>query len=134
MTEGLMTPEARLRADFSFGGGQATAAVRSRDFECQVEDAVSRSANWLLSVQSQDGYWWGELEADTTLESDYIPYLHVLGKLDSEKTAKLANYIRQRQLPDGGWGLFPSGSAELNATVKAYVGLRLAGDAASEPH
>ena len=34
-----MTPEARLRADFSFGAGQATAAVRSRDFECQVEEA-----------------------------------------------------------------------------------------------
>src|ERR1700691_202671 len=134
MTEGLMTPEARLRADFSFGGGQATAAGRSRDFECQVEDAVSRSANWLLSAQSQDGYWWGELEADTTLESDYVVYLHVLGQLKSEKVAKLANYIRKKQLTDGGWSIFYGGPSELNATVKAYVALRLAGDAASALH
>jgi squalene-hopene/tetraprenyl-beta-curcumene cyclase len=134
MTEGLMTPEARLRTDFSFGGGQATAAVRSRDFECQVEDAVSRSANWLLSAQSQDGYWWGELEADTTLESDYILYLHVLGQLKSEKVAKLANYIRKKQLADGGWSIFEGGPSELNASVKAYVALRLAGDAATAPH
>ncbi|MGA2846272.1 MAG: squalene--hopene cyclase [Candidatus Acidiferrales bacterium] len=134
MTEGLMTPEARLRTDFSFGGGQATAAVRSRDFECQVEDAVSRSANWLLSAQSQDGYWWGELEADTTLESDYILYLHVLGQLNSEKVAKLANYIRKKQLADGGWSIFEGGPSELNASVKAYVALRLAGDAATAPH
>lgn len=129
-----MTPEARIRADFSFGAGQATAAVRSRDFECQVEDAVSRSANWLLSAQSQDGYWWGELEADTTLESDYIVYLHVLGQLKSEKVAKLANYIRKKQLADGGWNIFEGGPSELNASVKAYVALRLAGDAVTAPH
>ena len=129
-----MTPEARLRTDFSFGGGQATAAVRSRDFECQVEDAVSRSANWLLSAQSQDGYWWGELEADTTLESDYVVYLHVLGQLKSEKVAKLANYIRKKQLADGGWSIFEGGPSELNASVKAYVALRLAGDALTAPH
>ena len=129
-----MTPEARLRTDFSFGGGQATAAVRSRDFECQVEDAVSRSANWLLSAQSQDGYWWGELEADTTLESDYVVYLHVLGQLKSEKVAKLANYVRKKQLADGGWSIFEGGPSELNASVKAYVALRLAGDALTAPH
>ena len=95
---------------------------------------MSRSANWLLSAQSQDGYWWGELEADTTLESDYVVYLHVLGQLKSEKVAKLANYIRKKQLADGGWSIFEGGPSELNASVKAYVALRLAGDAATAPH
>src|SRR5690348_1422236 len=129
-----MTPESTLRADAgnTSVSAFATAPARARHF--RVEDAVERGLRWLLSAQAEDGYWWGELEADTTLESDYIPYLHALGKLDSEKTAKLANYIRQRQLPDGGWPLFPTGPAELNATVKAYVALRLAGDAASAPH
>src|SRR5580698_1434191 len=127
-----MTPSARSRTDFSFGGGaQATAPVR--DFEFQVEQAVSRSAEWLLSAQSQEGYWWGELEADTTLESDYIVYLHVLGQLKSPKVAKLANYIRKKQLPDGGWNIFEGGPSELNATIKAYMGLRLAGQPASHP-
>src|SRR5580698_1759164 len=128
-----MTPSARSRTDFSFGGGaQATAPVR--DFEFQVEQAVSRSAEWLLSAQSQEGYWWGELEADTTLESDYIVYLHVLGQLDSPKVGKLANYIRRKQLSDGGWNIFEGGPSELNATVKAYLALRLAGDAVDAPH
>src|SRR5215831_9131114 len=128
-----MTPETTLRAENSstvsaFG----TAPARERDL--RVEDFIERGSHWLLSAQARDGYWWGELEADTTLESDYIPYLHILGKLDSEKTAKLANYIRHRQLSDGGWSLFPGGPAELNATVKAYLGLRLAGDPASSEH
>ncbi len=83
-----------------------------------------------MSAQNPAGYWWGELEADTTLESDYILYLQILGELKSEKTAKLAKYIRDRQLPDGGWNIFYGGPSELNATVKAWVALRLAGDSA----
>ena len=70
-----MTPEARLRVQSSEGNtAHGTAVVPKRNIESLVEEAVSRSAHWLLSVQQQDGYWWGELEADTTLESDYILY------------------------------------------------------------
>jgi squalene-hopene/tetraprenyl-beta-curcumene cyclase len=100
----------------------------------RLELAIDRGADHLLSLQFPEGYWLGELEADTTLESDYIYYLHVLGKADPERVAKLANYVRQRQLPDGGWSTFPGGASELNATAKAYFGLRLAGDSAEAPH
>src|ERR1700691_5232987 len=135
MSEGLMPPEARLRVELPNGGathGAATATRRTA--ESPVEQAVSRSVKWMLSAQSQEGYWWGELEADTTLESDYILYLHILGDLESPKTRKLAKYIRDRQLPDGGWNIFYGGPSELNATVKAWVGLRLAGDPPDAPH
>jgi squalene-hopene/tetraprenyl-beta-curcumene cyclase len=110
------------------------AAAPRRPFESPVEQAVSRSVKWMLSAQSQEGYWWGELEADTTLESDYILYLQILGELDSPKTAKLAKYIRDRQQPDGGWNIFYGGPSELNATVKAWVALRMAGDSADSAH
>src|SRR5580700_9647868 len=134
-TEGLMTPKARLQVDLpNERSSQGTATVRSRNIQFQVEQAVARTTNWLLSAQSQDGYWWGELEADTTLESDYILYLHVLGQLKSEKVSKLANYIRKKQLADGGWNIFEGGPSELNASVKAYLALRLAGDSATAPH
>ena len=130
-----MTPEARLRIETSYSGtSQATGVVQTRNLESLVEQAISRSRDWMLAAQAQEGYWWGELEADTTLESDYILYLHILGQLKSEKTAKLARYIRERQLEDGGWYIFYGGPSELNATVKAYVALRLAGDAATAPH
>jgi len=133
MSEGLIVPEARLRAEGAGrGSAQGTATVAARDV--QVEPAIGRAVNWLLSVQAQPGYWWAELEADTTLESDYILYLHILGELNSPKTAKLARYIRERQLPDGGWNIFYGGPSELNATVKAWVALRLAGDPAGALH
>ncbi len=100
----------------------------------RLEEAVERGLSHLLSLQAREGYWVGELEADTTLESDYIFYLHVLGKADPERISKLANYVRRRQLADGGWSIYPSGPSELNATVKAYFALKLAGDSPDAPH
>src|ERR1700732_4644171 len=96
----------------------------------RLSDTIDRGVNYLLSLQASEGYWLGELEADTTLESDYIFYLHVIGKAQPDRIAKLANYVRRRQLEDGGWNIYFGGPSELNATVKAYVALRLAGDPA----
>ncbi len=138
-------PEARLREGVNHPfdgaqakperlGGAAAAAATQRQAEPAVERAIARAVRWLLSAQHSDGFWWGELEADTTLESDYIFFLHVIGQSQSDKIPKLAKYIRARQLADGGWSIFPGGPSELNATVKAWVALRIAGDSASSSH
>jgi squalene-hopene/tetraprenyl-beta-curcumene cyclase len=104
-----------------------------QDWAEKLENTIERGANHLLSLQTEAGYWVGELEADTTLESDYIYYLFVLGKADPERIEKLATYVRQRQLPDGGWSIYPGGPSELNATCKAYFALKLAGDSVDSP-
>ena len=31
------------------------------------------------------------------------------------------------QLPDGGWNIYHGGPSEVNATIKAYLALKLAG-------
>jgi squalene-hopene/tetraprenyl-beta-curcumene cyclase len=112
----------------------APAPWRQEAWAEKLDAAVRNGAEHLLSIQAEEGYWHGELEADTTLESDYIYYLHVLGKAEPTRIAKLANYVRQRQLPDGGWPIYPGGPSELNATCKAYFALKLAGDSPSSPH
>src|SRR6201998_3228293 len=112
----------------------ARAPWRQEGWAEKIETAVRNGAEYLLSVQAEEGYWHGELEADTTLESDYIYYLHVLGKAEPERIAKLANYVRQKQLPDGGWPIYPNGPSELNATCKAYFALKLAGDSPDSAH
>ena len=43
----------------------------------QVSDGIDRATEWLLAHQHADGYWCGELEADSMLESDYI-FMHTL--------------------------------------------------------
>src|ERR1700733_6953177 len=100
----------------------------------RLSDAIDRGVSYLLSLQASEGYWLGELEADTTLESDYIFYLNVIGRAQPERVSKLANYVRRRQLEDGGWNIYFGGPTQLNATVKAYVALCLAGDSPESEH
>jgi squalene-hopene/tetraprenyl-beta-curcumene cyclase len=126
-----MASSTRIGFDSAAGGPELTT---NSSFAEVLGDAIDRGVKHLLSLQTADGYWIGELEADTTLESDYIFYLHVLDKADPQRISKLANYIRQRQLQDGGWNIYFGGPSELNATVKAYFALKLTGDLADQPH
>ena len=106
--------------------------LRAIGIEQQARDAAAQGLRCLLSIQTSEGYWLGELSADTTLESDYIFFRCVIGC--TAGIDKLANRIRDHQLPDGGWNIYHGGPAELNATVKAYFALKLAGDAAGADH
>jgi squalene-hopene/tetraprenyl-beta-curcumene cyclase len=117
-----------------FAVAQAPLPWRQQNWAESLESSIERGANHLLSLQTEEGFWLGELEADTTLESDYIYYLFVLGKADPDRIAKLATYVRRRQLEDGGWSIYPNGPSELNATCKAYFALKLAGDPIDSPH
>jgi squalene-hopene/tetraprenyl-beta-curcumene cyclase len=117
-----------------FAVAQAPLPWRQQNWAESLESSIERGANHLLSLQTEEGFWLGELEADTTLESDYIYYLFVLGKADPDRIAKLATYVRRRQLEDGGWSIYPGGPSELNATCKAYFALKLAGDPIDSPH
>ncbi|PWT84262.1 MAG: squalene--hopene cyclase [Blastocatellia bacterium] len=100
--------------------------------DTRMSSAIDAAVSWLLDRQAPEGYWCGELSADSTLASDYVLYLHVLRDVSS--VSKLARYIRQQQLPDGGWNIYRGGPSELNATVKAYFALRLAGDSPDASH
>src|SRR5271155_4260790 len=129
-----MASFARVGVGEQLPAAPAPAPWRQENWAERVETAVKNGAEYLLSVQAEEGYWHGELEADTTLESDYIYYLYVLGKAEPERIAKLANYVRRRQLDTGGWPIYPGGPSELNATTKAYFALKLAGDSPNAPH
>ena len=37
------------------------------------------------------------------------------------------------QLPDGGWNIYYGGPSEVNATIKAYLALKLAGVPVTDP-
>jgi len=96
--------------------------------ETDVADAISRAQNYLLGIQREDGRWEGELTVDSTLCADYIIYMHWCGAVDETLQAKCAAHIRRRQLPDGGWNIYVGGPSEVNASVKGYFALKLAGD------
>ena len=52
-----------------------------------------------------------ELEADSTIPSEYVLLRHYLGEpVDSELEAKIANYLRRTQGAHGGWPLVQDGA------------------------
>ncbi len=100
-----------------------------------ISQAARRATDFLVSLQAEQGYWWAELTADTTLESDYIllqlwlhpPVNGVWNPPTRPLINKAVDSILARQLPDGGFNIYPQGPTDLSATVKAYFSLKLAG-------
>src|SRR3981189_2143041 len=99
----------------------------------QVESSVVRARDFLFSQQHPDGYWCGALEADTTLESDYIMVHTLLGTGDERKMKRAVAEILRKQNADGGWSIYAGGPSNISASVKAYFGLKLAGYTADHP-
>lgn len=98
-----------------------------------VDTAIQRSQGYLLSVQHREGYWVGELIVDSTLVSDMVAYHHWDGSVNRAWQRKAVNHILSLQLPDGGWNIYHGGPAEVNATIKAYLALKLAGVPVTDP-
>jgi squalene-hopene/tetraprenyl-beta-curcumene cyclase len=100
---------------------------RIDDLSSRVAAGIDAARKHLFSKQHEQGYWSGELVADTTLESDYI-LLHVLlGTGNQERFQKCCNYILQHQNEDGGWPIYVNGPSNISASVKAYFALKLTG-------
>ena len=97
--------------------------------------ALKKGVDYLAGLQYPDGYWWGELTADTTLESDFIllqlwlypPEGSSWNPPTRDLVDKAVRSILARQLPDGGFNIYQKGPSEVSASVKAYFALKLAG-------
>ena len=106
-----------------------------------VNNAISKAAAALLGRQSPEGFWWADLRADSTLESDYIllqlwlhpPVNGIWNPPTRTLIDKAANSILARQLDDGGFNIYLNGPSEVSASVKAYFALKLAAIPATDP-
>lgn len=107
---------------------QATAPLKGR-----VEETIRRSQGHLLGAQKKEGYWVGELFVDTTLVSDMVAFMHWTGEVDFNKQSRCVKSLLEKQQADGGWNIYYKGPSELNATVKAYFALKLAGFSPDDP-
>src|SRR5437868_2893600 len=103
------------------------------DIASRVAAAVVGARRFLFAEQESEGYWSGELEDDSTLESDYILLHTLLGTRDEVRLQKAAREILRHQNEDGGWPIYHGGPSNVSATVKAYFGLKLTGYKADDP-
>jgi squalene-hopene/tetraprenyl-beta-curcumene cyclase len=102
---------------------------------------LRRATGFLLGRRVGEGYWCGELTADTTLESDFVllelwrhpPQNGVWNPPTRPLIDKAVRSILARQLPDGGFSIYEKGPSEVSASIKAYVALKLAGLGSDHP-
>src|SRR5215831_4845391 len=126
------SPDANLPAE-SLGLNPQLRFGKIQELGSHVSAAIAAARKYLFSQQLDDGYWCGELEADTTLESDYILLHTLLGTSNQERFQKCANYILQHQNEDGGWGIYAGAPSNISACVKAYFALKLTGYSPDHP-
>ena len=98
-----------------------------------LDRAIEDAQSYLLSVQYSDGYWWGELESNPTMEAEYILLTHFLGIAKVERLRKVANHILSRQRDDGTWGQFYGASGDLSTSTECYFALKMTGVSPDDP-
>ncbi len=103
------------------------------DIVTRLDDAIARAQQYLLGCQAPDGHWVGELEADTTITSEYLLHCHLVDRVNQARERKAVAYLRERQLSDGGFYLFEGGPPDLSATIKAYFAMKMAGVSSDDP-
>ena len=99
----------------------------------RVSFGIEKARAYLFAQQHLDGYWCGELEADTTLESDYIAIHTLLGTGNRSRMERAVPEIIRHQNEDGGWPIYGGGPSNISASVKAYFALKLMGYKADHP-
>ena len=98
-----------------------------------VQSAIVQSRDFLLAQQHPDGYWCGELEADSMLEADYI-YLHMLLDTgDPSRLQRACTEMMRYQNEDGSWSIYPGGPGNISLSVKCYFSAKLMGIGADDP-
>ncbi|HFD13432.1 MAG TPA: squalene--hopene cyclase, partial [Crenotrichaceae bacterium] len=113
---------------------QETHKTVFNDSDLSLNEAIQNAQQAILNHQDPEGYWVYELEADTTIPSEYIMLMHYTGDIDELLQIKMARYIRSKQNDDGSYPLYIGSEGDISVTTKAYFALKLAGDAIDAPH
>jgi squalene-hopene/tetraprenyl-beta-curcumene cyclase len=121
-------PEAPQRINGNFQG-QFEVSISPRD----LPEAIQKSQDYIFKDQAPEGFWVDELEADTSLTSEYLMLRHFLGIVDPVKQKKAVHYLIDSQLPEGGWNIFYEGPSNISSSIKAYFALKLSGISSHEP-
>lgn len=108
-------------------------AFGDNEFLYGLENAVVRAQEYFLREQKPVGYWYYPLEANATMDAEYIFFNHFMGRVDEEKHKRICAHLLAVQADDGTWPLFYKGPGHLGNTIEAYFALKLTGYPADHP-
>lgn len=98
-----------------------------------VDGAVTRAQDYFFREQHPEGYWYYPLEANATMDAEYIFFNYFMGRVDEKKHQRICQHLLAVQGEDGAWPLFYKGPGHLGNTIEAYFALKLTGYPASHP-
>lgn len=98
-----------------------------------VDNAIIKAQEYFLREQKPEGYWYYPLEANATMDAEYIFFNHFVGRIDEAKHKRLCEHLLAVQDDNGAWPLFYKGPGHLGNTIEAYFALKLTGYPASHP-
>jgi squalene-hopene/tetraprenyl-beta-curcumene cyclase len=103
----------------------STLTPTNDEFLRGLDSAVSRSQEYFFREQHPDGYWYYTLEANATMDAEYIFFNHFMGRVDEQKHRRLCEHMLTAQSKDGSWPLYFGGAGHLGNTIEAYFALKL---------
>ncbi|MEG3594074.1 MAG: squalene--hopene cyclase [Chloroflexota bacterium] len=104
----------------------------SKQINKNINNAIERTQDYLFREQYSEGYWWGELESNPTMEAEFLLLHYFLGIRDNKKFTKLSNHIISQQREDGTWGQYYGAPGDLSTSVECYLALKIAGYSENE--
>jgi squalene-hopene/tetraprenyl-beta-curcumene cyclase len=115
----------------------ATGSAPERDTIESMRDraqrVMERARGHLLGLQHADGYWHFSMEANATMDAQYIFANRLLGRSKPEIERRLGDHLLATQAEDGGWPIYFGGPSHLSCSIEAYFALKLLGHSADEP-
>ena len=99
----------------------------------QVTEALTKSQDYLLSLQTAEGYWWGHLESNVSITAEAVLLFKLWGIDQNRPMDKAACYLQRRQVGSGGWELYAGDGGDLSVSIEAYMALRLLGVTVNDP-
>ncbi|MCX8071979.1 MAG: squalene--hopene cyclase [Candidatus Binatia bacterium] len=110
---------------------QALAPSASEEIGSEIEKAldetIRRTQSHLLRIQSSAGYWHFPLEANVTMDAEYVFFNRFMRREAARPEARLTEHMLSTQNPDGSWSLYPGGPGNVSLTIEAYFALKLCG-------
>src|SRR5437773_1811764 len=95
--------------------------------------AIARATQYLVTTQHPHGYWHAPLEANVTMEAEYVFFNRMLGRERADLDRRMAERLLALQGADGSWPQYKDGPGNVSTTIETYFALKLAGLSADEP-